>query len=478
MVRGLGRLLVEVGWWPVSAWRLIRWAPRTAAVWVTSVAFSVWAEWWSLLAGIAAVPVMLGLWARIGPVSFDRRVAHPSWRRSVRRRIRRSWVELMTSCGLGRRIPNAAGGILVRVPVLHRCRWAEPDVLVTVPQLMIGQTVEDLVAASERLRVSVGSRQMRVIPNDTHTGCTVRFLFADPLAAVVEARFPAPNLVPNITTADMGVTENGEPWLLPIQVHTLTVGASGSGKASAMWMLLLNLAPAIKSGLVQVHGIDLKGGVEHALGARLFTRRASTLDQAVTLLEEDVTAMVARAASIAGHTRSHIPSPAAPLVVIVIDELAMLTSYSTDRDLLRRADSALRSLLALGRAPGFVVYGYLQDPRKDTVPQRHLFNQSYALRLREREEVVMVLSEGAVAGGATCHKIPRSRPGIGYVLTEGGDTMRVRIAHVPDPMIRALAVHFPAPIQIPVTVPPPAEIPSRPSRSRTTTGARRESRPS
>ena len=50
---------------------------------------------------------------------------------------------------------------------------------------------------------------------------------------------------------------------------------------------------------------------------------------------------------------------------------------------MKRADAALRTLLALGRAPGYIVHGYLQDPRKDTVPQRHLFHQCYALRLRE-----------------------------------------------------------------------------------------------
>lgn len=119
-----------------------------------------------------------------------------------------------------------------------------------------------------------------------------------------------------------------------------------------MWMLLLNLAPAIKAGLVQVHGIDLKGGVEQAMGLRLFTRHATTLDAAVVLMEDAVTAMLARSAKIAGHARSHTPTPAEPLVIVVIDELAMLTSYSTDRDLLRRVDTALRSLLALGRAPG------------------------------------------------------------------------------------------------------------------------------
>jgi S-DNA-T family DNA segregation ATPase FtsK/SpoIIIE len=419
VVHGVGAVLGEIGWWLAGAARLVAWAPRRMAACLTGGVFAAWAEIWSLLTGLAALVLLLGLWARLWPVSFQQRVARPSWRRRTRRSVKRSWAGLMVACGLSRRVADRTGVMVTRVPALHRSRWDEPDVLVTVPQLMIGQTVEDVVSASERLRVAVGSRQVRVIPNDTHTGCTMRFLFADPLAAVVEARFPSPN----ITTAQMGVTENGGPWLLPIQVHTLTAGASGSGKASAMWMLLLNLAPAIRTGLVQVHGIDLKGGVEHALGARLFTRRATTLDQAVILLEDAVTAMVARAATIAGHARSHTPSPAAPLVIIVIDELAMLTSYSTDRELLRRADSALRSLLALGRAPGYVVYGYLQDPRKDTVPQRHLFNQSYALRLREREEVVMVLSEGAVAAGATCHKIPRSTPGIGYVLTEGGDTM-------------------------------------------------------
>ena len=61
--------------------------------------------------------------------------------------------------------------------------------------------------------------------------------------------------------------------------------------------------------------------------------------------------MMARAEKMAGHVREHIPTVAEPLVLVLIDELAMLTSYSTDRDLLRRADTALRTLLALGRRP-------------------------------------------------------------------------------------------------------------------------------
>ncbi len=285
--------------------------------------------------------------------------------------------------------------------------------LVIIPQLMVGQTVDDLVTASERLRTAVGSRQVRVIPNPAHTGASLRFLFADPLAAVVDARFPSPNLAPTVTTAEMGVTEDGRPWRIPIPVSTLTAGCSGSGKASAMWMLLLNLAPAIKSGLVQVHGIDLKGGMELGLGPPLFTRYATTPETAVVLLEDAVAAMTTRATRLAGHASAHTPTPAAPLVVVLVDELAMLTSYlSNQRDLFARADKALRALLALGRGPGFVVWGFLQDPRKDTVPQRHMFIQTIALRLREREEVAMVLSDGAVAVGRRVTKFPAPPPGL------------------------------------------------------------------
>ena len=86
---------------------------------------------------------------------------------------------------------------------------------------------------------------------------------------------------------------------------------------------------------------------------------------------------------------------------------------------------------------------------------RHLFPQSFGLRLRDREEVAMVLGDGAVHAGAACHKISRSTPGVGYVLGEDGRVLRVRAGHVTDPMIRELAVRFPAPRQISVVLPDP-----------------------
>ena len=44
------------------------------------------------------------------------------------------------------------------------------------------------------------------------------------------------------------------PVLARLGVHTLVAGATGAGKASAVHGLLIGLGPAIKAGVVQVHG--------------------------------------------------------------------------------------------------------------------------------------------------------------------------------------------------------------------------------
>ena len=234
------------------------------------------------------------------------------------------------------------------------------------------------------------------------------------------------------------------------------------------WGLVFGLGPANKAGLVQLHGIDLKGGMELSMGQALFTRYARTAETAVILLEDAAAALQARAARLAGLVRQHTPTVADPLVVVVIDELAALIAYNPDRDLTRRAEAALSIILSQGRAVGYVVFAFLQDPRKETVKMRHLFTQAVGLRLRDREEVAMVLGDGAIAAGALCHKIPVSTPGVGYVLGEDGRPVRVRAGYVSDDMIRAAAEFFPALQQIPIIVPEPAE----PARARTSRSSR------
>ena len=214
--------------------------------------------------------------------------------------------------------------------------------------------------------------------------------------------------------------------------------------------------------------------MELGLGRSLFTRYADRPDQAVQLLEEAVTACEARAARIAGLSRLHVATTAEPLVLVLIDELATLTAYLPDRDLLRRGEAALSRLCSIGRAPGFVVWGFLQDPRKETIKARHLFTQTIGLRLRDREEVAMILGDGALAAGAACHQVSRATPGVGYAMDETGRLTRVRAGWVHDDTIRHVAAAFPAARQHPLVVPDPADAsaPARPRAPRSSTRAR------
>lgn len=387
---------------------------------------------------IVVVGVAAAAWRRYAPGSFARLLRDPWWRRGVSRWLRRSWPELMSGCGLARG-PLAH----LEVPELRRTWWQAGE-LHALPVLLVGQTVDEFSSAQERLRVALEASRVRVVASKAATSCEVVWSFADALAAPFEQDLPAGDPF-DLDRVALGRAEDGSTWWLDVRVSTLVGGSTGAGKGSVMWGLLTALAPAIHAGTVRVHGVDLKGGMELALGGPLFASWATTPTDAVALLENAVVECQARARALAGRVRTHTPTSADPLVLIVVDELASLLAYLPERDLLRRAEQSLGVLLSTGRAPGFYVFAFLQDPRKEVVRMRSLFTQAIALRLRDKEEVAMLLGEGAVAAGALCHKIPASMPGVGYVVAEDGRPQRVRAGYVPDSLIREVASRFPAP---------------------------------
>lgn len=454
LVRGLRWTGRETRWWLVGTARLVGRHLRLALVLGLLAFVLVAVDRLTPLLVAGGVVLSLALWSRTGPKSYGRLIAGPWWRSLTHRRVRRSWPTLMDSCGLGRRNPSAKDGQpRVVVPALRSLRWRDGQLIAT-PGLLVGQTVDDIESAADRLRVAVGATRCRITANPAFTGCQVAWMFGDPLAAPFPATLPPRDTV-DLEAVTLGRTEDGTVWRLPLRVSTLCAGSSGSGKASLLWRLVLALGPAIRTGLVEVHGVDLKGGMELAMGRALFTRYATSPEEAVVLLEDTATDLRARAQRIAGQVRTHTPTICDPLVLVVVDELAALVAYVTDRDLLRRAEAALSVVLSQGRAPGFYVYGFVQDPRKETVKMRHLFTQSVALRLRDREEVAMVLGDGALQAGAWCHKIPHTTPGVGYAVGEDGRPVRVRAGHITDQLIREAAQLFPAPRQTPILVPVP-----------------------
>src|SRR6202008_2246158 len=180
-------------------------------------------------------------------------------------------------------------------------------------------------------------------------------------------------------------------------------GATDSGKGSGIWSTVAALSGGIASGVVQVWAFDPKGGMELSVGRPLFHRFACDDFPAMAdMLEEAVKTMRERTGRVRGTTRKHTPTADEPLILIVIDELANLTSYLTDRHLKDRIKAALSVLLSQGRAVAVHVLACLRDPRKEVLPFRNLFPTRIALRLSEDTEVDLVLNDGTRDRGALC----------------------------------------------------------------------------
>ncbi|WP_260428425.1 hypothetical protein [Micromonospora globispora] len=161
------------------------------------------------------------------------------------------------------------------------------------------------------------------------------------------------------------------------------------------------------------------------------------------LIEEAAAVARDRAGKLRGRTRQHTPTPDEPLIVLVIDELANLTAYLTDRQLKDRIKAALSILLSQGRAVGVHVVAAIQDPRKEVLPFRDLFPTRIGLRLAEAAQVDLVLGDGMRDRGALCDRIPQSLPGVGFVVIDGDPTpMRVRFSYLSDDEIRDMAATY------------------------------------
>src|SRR6476661_3652132 len=106
--------------------------------------------------------------------------------------------------------------------------------------------------------------------------------------------------------------------------------------------------------------------MELAYGRRIFTRYAVTGTDALAVLDDLVETMQTREAEFAGHVRSVPISPEHPLELLEFNEISALTKY-TDRKT-REAITERIALTTQGRALGYTVRGYVQEPTKDTVP--------------------------------------------------------------------------------------------------------------
>ncbi|WP_179473674.1 FtsK/SpoIIIE domain-containing protein [Mycolicibacterium vinylchloridicum] len=399
--------------------------------------------WVAILVGGSAAALIS--WRLHSPETYEERFATPV--RLLRWRLWAyvSWHRLCKRCGLSASEQIARRDNQGRQ--VASTRWLHPkllgtDVSQTTLRLTVrarmGQTVEDLERAVPAIRDAAGAHSARAAVVSPGT-LRIELVMREQLSTVDHA---APPTAVTTTRVALGRCEDGSAWALPLRGrHTLTVGCSGAGKGSVFWGITGGLGPAVAAGMVHLVGIDLKYGIELSVGARLFTKIATTEADAVETLAGLEKLMDKRGNEMAGRTRAHRPTKTSPLVVLLIDELAGVTAYMSDPTLRKGAAASLSRILTKGRALGIVVAAFLQDPRKEVLPMRGLFTQTIALRLRSRDEVTMVLGDG-LADKAPAHRISPDRPGTGYVIAEDGHTTKVRSDFWSDDQIRSTAKQY------------------------------------
>ncbi|WP_182881670.1 FtsK/SpoIIIE domain-containing protein [Microbispora sp. H10949] len=395
---------------------------------------------WGLALVMAGFLPSAGLsWALLDRASFLRLVG---WRLLAFARwfwvYRRHWQPVMIISGLGRHIRGR--DYLPRLVRVECDGWADR---VTV-KMLNGQAVKDWADRIGHLAHGFGAASCRVAV--ARAGRLVlTFPRHDPLAAPLPA-VPTPE-VASVGPIEIGRCEDGTPYRLNVHgTHVLIAGATGAGKGSYLWGTIRGLLPAMRAGLVQVWALDPKR-MELSFGRALFgSRYAADPKECADLLDEAVSVMQERADRFAGLQRSHTPTLADPFVLVLVDEVAFLTAYQSDKQLRQRITAALATLTTQGRAVGVGVMAALQDPRKEVMNIRNLFPDKIALRLDESEQVDMVLGDGARDRGALADHIspvPELGAGVGYVRLETSpDPVRVRAAYVSDADIRAMVAEF------------------------------------
>jgi DNA segregation ATPase FtsK/SpoIIIE, S-DNA-T family len=301
--------------------------------------------------GAAVLLLAVVVWWRVRPPSYDRPAV--PWLRSVWRRwtdYRGSmWRAALDDVGLTRDRRRTGETLCPRV---LRVRAVTPSIDVLTVRLVRGQDLkywtdrsESLAEALEAQRVAVSRRRPSVL--------TVVIERELPFEQIIPApQIPASAELVDLARLDVGDNEYGGPFHLNLLgKHLLVAGASGAGKGSLIWSPLRVMGPAIRDGLIRVHGIDLKGGAELERGRALFHSYAITAADAIDLVTDFRDRMRSRLEWMRHEGRRTSPITCeTPFEVLLIDELAMLTAYG-DRHEVREALRLLAEIMPRAARP-------------------------------------------------------------------------------------------------------------------------------
>ena len=107
------------------------------------------------------------------------------------------------------------------------------------------------------------------------------------------------------------------------------------------------------------------------------------------------------------------------------------------------SDTAIAALLARGRGAGLIVLAATQKPAHDIIPTalRDLFGFRWALWCMTPQASDTVLGASWASLGYTASDIDAAQRGVGWLLHEGGQPLRLRCHYLDDDQLADLAQH-------------------------------------
>ncbi|MEV6526620.1 cell division protein FtsK [Longispora sp. NPDC051575] len=374
-------------WW--APLRRLAWLDRPAERAYAAIGASSGVGWIAAATAIGPATYPLPLLALVALVLLG----VPWWahhRRRSKVRVERTlegWPQIADAVGLA--------GSYVQSAVVDR--WGFTMKL----GLRKGQTARNVIEAIPAIESGLAARPGAVrveIDEKRADRVSLRVVDVDPHAQPIPYEHVPAGSASITRPVRIGVTENGDPVdVLFLRRNALIGGMVGSGKSGVLNVVLAWLAA---SRDVVIWGIDLKNGMELGPWLRCLDRLATTPEQAVALLRDAIGELDNRAGSMAtaGERLWH-PTKTRPALVIVIDEFAELPDEAAPL-----ADSLARR----GRAVAVNMIAATQRPTQKAMGQGAIRSQMdirIALRVREKRDGDLILSEGMVKAGWHPHTL-------------------------------------------------------------------------
>jgi hypothetical protein len=351
-----------------------------------------------------------------------------------------------------------------RTPRITRAGLVPSGELLRV-RMPAGAAVADLEKQAEPVAAFLEARELRVTRDPGNARyARVVVVRRDPLAEL--PGLPWPHLgAPGLSAWEpipVGVNEDGQLVTVGlVERNVLLAGEPGGGKSVGQSMLTATAAldPACELTLLDGKYVELAPWVGCA------TRTVGpSQDECITVLRQLVTEMDNRyVALLANRQRKIQRANGWTLHVVVCDELAFYLN-TTDRNANKEAANLFRDLVSRGRAAGFIVLVATQKPSGDTIPTylRDLFAFRWAFRCTTPQMSDTILGGGWATAGFSAATIDAAHRGIGFLLHEGGQPVRLRTFYLADDDLSGLArraERLRAAHQATAKLPPPSERP-------------------